>query len=194
MDITRRDIRLLLLHEFRLGHKSLEAVRNICVRMGEDAHCYNTAKCWFQRFCEGNFYLEGEPHQSRLSAVDLDLLKNLVEEEPRSTLRDLAEQLKCSHGTVANHLHELGKAWKNEVRVPHNLSPSQRQFGVDICLQHLSFHRNFDWLRNLITGEKWICYVNHRRKRQWFSPGRKTYSDAETKKKLLNYWAEKNYV
>jgi hypothetical protein len=32
----------------------------------------------------------------------------------------------------------------------------------------MTSHRNYQWLRNLITGgEKWVLYVNHTRKRQW---------------------------
>ena len=46
MDISRKDVRLLLLHEFRLGHKATEATRNICTTMGEGVLSYDTAKRW----------------------------------------------------------------------------------------------------------------------------------------------------
>jgi hypothetical protein len=36
----------------------------------------------------------------------------------------------------------------------------------------LSSHRNYEWLRNLITGdEKWVLYINYTRKHQWLSVG-----------------------
>ena len=36
----------------------------------------------------------------------------------------------------------------------------------------MTSHRNYQWLRNLITGdEKWVLYVNHTRKRQWLGAG-----------------------
>jgi len=38
--------------------------------------------------------------------VDIDLLKQLIEEDPRLTSRCLAEQLGCSHTTVEKHLYE----------------------------------------------------------------------------------------
>jgi predicted transcriptional regulator len=44
--------------------------------------------------------------------LDVDLLKQLIEEDPRLTLRCLAEQLGCSHTAVEKHLNELGKTWK----------------------------------------------------------------------------------
>jgi hypothetical protein len=35
-------------------------------------------------------------------------------------------------------------------------------------MELMTSHRNYQWLRNLITGdEKWELYVNHMRKRQW---------------------------
>jgi hypothetical protein len=35
--ISRRELRVLLLHEFRSGHKANEATSNICGTMGKDA-------------------------------------------------------------------------------------------------------------------------------------------------------------
>ena len=34
MNLSRREIHILLLHEFRLGHKATEAANNICSTMG----------------------------------------------------------------------------------------------------------------------------------------------------------------
>lgn len=193
MDISRKEVRLLLLHEFRLGHKATEAVRNICISMGEHTVSYDTAKRWFQRFKEGNFDLEDEPHQRRSRAINIDFLKQLIDEEPRLTVRGLADRLGCSHSTVDNYLHELGKVWRSGVWVPHDLTQSQRQRRVDLCMQNLTSHRNFEWLRNLITAdEKWVLYVNHTRKRQWLSPGQKAVvtpkPDSHQKKVMLSVW------
>ena len=35
INLSRREIRMLLLHEFRLDHKATEATNNICSTMGE---------------------------------------------------------------------------------------------------------------------------------------------------------------
>jgi histone-lysine N-methyltransferase SETMAR len=102
--------------------------------------------------------------------VDIELLKQLVEDDPRSTLHSLAETLGCSHTAVENHLHALGKKWKYGVWIPHELAPHQLQKRIDACMELMTSHRNYEWLRNLITGdEKWVLYVNHTRKRQWLS-------------------------
>lgn len=75
MDLSREQLRLLLLHEFRLGHKTTEAARNICVTMGEGVLSYETARRWFARFKEGNFELEDESRPGRPVEVDLEYLK-----------------------------------------------------------------------------------------------------------------------
>jgi hypothetical protein len=43
MKISRRELRVLLLHEFRLGRKATEATSNICGTMGKDALSIHTA-------------------------------------------------------------------------------------------------------------------------------------------------------
>ena len=44
MNLLRREIRALLLHEFRLGHKTTEAANNICGTMGKDVLSIRTAQ------------------------------------------------------------------------------------------------------------------------------------------------------
>lgn len=159
MKISRRELRVLLLHEFRLGHTTTEATSNICHTMGKDALSIRTAQRWFNQFKNGNFELDDLPHTGRPLEVDMDLLKELIEEDPRLTTRCLAERLGCSHVTVETHLHELGKTWKYGVWIPHELSPLQLQHRVDACMELMTSHRNYQWLHNLITDdEKWVMY------------------------------------
>ena len=112
MNLSRREIRLLLLHEFRLGHKATEVGNRICSTMGEDVLSIRTAQHWFNRFKNGNLELDDLPRSGRPLEVDVDTLKQLIEQDPRLTSRCLAEQLGCSHTTVEKHLNELGKTWR----------------------------------------------------------------------------------
>ena len=50
MNLSNREIQVLLLHEFRLGRKATEATNNICSTMGEDVLSTRTAQRWFNRF------------------------------------------------------------------------------------------------------------------------------------------------
>ena len=193
MDVSRREVRLLLLHEFRLRHRATEAMQNICTTMGGEVISYDTAKHWFKRFKEGNFELDDAPHPKRLPEANLEILKQLIEEEPRSTVRCLAERVGCSHTAVEKYLHDLGKTWKYGVWIPHELTPHQLQTRVNACMELLTSHRNYEWLRNLITGdEKWVMYVNHTRKRQWLGVGQSGVAtpkrDLHPKMVMLSVW------
>ena len=112
MNLSCKEFPVLLLHEFRLGHKATEAARNICSTMGEDTLSIRTVQHWFNRFQSGNFELNDSRHSGRPLEVDVDVLKQLIEEDPRLTTLCLAERLGCSHTTVERHLSDLGKKWK----------------------------------------------------------------------------------
>ena len=145
---------MLLLHEFRLGHKVTKAISNICSTIGRVVFSICTVQYWFNRFKNGNLELDDLLRYGRVLEVDLDVLKQLVEEDPRLTTRCLSDRLKCVHATVETHLKELGKTWKYGVRIPHELSPCQIQLRVDACIKLMTSHRNYRWLHNLITGDE----------------------------------------
>ena len=165
-DISRRDVHVILLHEFRLGLRASEAANKICSTMGSGVLSICTAQHWFERFSKGNYELDDQPRSGRPAEVDIDFLKQQIEEDPRLTTRCLVELLECSHTAMEKHLADLGKTWKYGVWIPHELSPHQLQSRVDTCMDWVTSHRNNQWLRNLVTGnEKWVLYVNHSRHR-----------------------------
>ena len=57
MNLSCKELRILLLHEFRLGRKATEVARNICSSMGEHTLSIRTARHWFNLFKSGNFEL-----------------------------------------------------------------------------------------------------------------------------------------
>ena len=75
--------------------------------------------------------------------MDIDVLKRLIEEDPRLTARCLTGRLGCSHTTVERHLSEFGKTWKYGVWIPHELSRHQLQHKVDACMDLMASHRNY---------------------------------------------------
>ena len=91
MNLSRKELRARLFHEFRLGRKATEAARNICSTMGEDTLSIRTAQHYFNRFKIGNFELNDLQHSGRPLEVDVDVPKRLIEEDPRLTAHFLAE-------------------------------------------------------------------------------------------------------
>ena len=60
-------------------------------------------------------------------------------------------------------------------------------------------HRNYQWLRNLITGDqKWVLYINYMHRRQWVSPGQTGVAtpkaDLHSKKVMLSVWWSVNGI
>ena len=57
MNLSRKHLRVFLLHEFRFGRKATEAARNICSTMGKDTFSIRTAEHWSNQFRSGSFEL-----------------------------------------------------------------------------------------------------------------------------------------
>jgi len=140
MKISRRELRLLRLREFCLGHNATEATSNICDTMGKDVLSIRTAQRWFNRFKNGNFELDDLPRSGRPPELDMHVLQQFIEEDPRLTTRCLAERLGCSHTTVESRLRELSKTWKYGVCIPHDLSTHQLQHRVDAGIELITSH------------------------------------------------------
>jgi hypothetical protein len=58
MSISRREQRMLLVHELRFGRKTTEATSNTDSTMGKDAVSVRKAQHWFHRFKNSNFELD----------------------------------------------------------------------------------------------------------------------------------------
>ena len=111
--------------------------------MGKDMLSIHTAHHWSNRFKSGNFELNNSRHTGRALEVDVDVLKQLIEEDPRLTTCCLVEGLRHSHTTVETRLSKLGKTWKYGVWIPHELLPHQIQLRVDTCMALMTSHCNY---------------------------------------------------
>ena len=161
--------------------------------MGTDAVSYHTAVNWFRKFKAGDYNIEDQPHPVTTTKIDVDRLKDRIEQDQTLSTAQLGEEFGCSKKTVANHLHEFGKAWEWRRWVPNELNSGQLDARKNICLHLLSFKRTTYWLRDLIiTDGKYILYVNHSWKRQWLSVGQAVVStpkpDKFGRKVILSVW------
>ena len=78
MNLSHRDIRALVLHEFRAGRTATEATNNICSTMDADILSICTAQHWLNRIKNGNLELDGLLRSGRPLELDVDLLKQLL--------------------------------------------------------------------------------------------------------------------
>lgn len=103
---------LLFLYDKDNAISSREAAAELKEVYGDKAPSQKTCSTWLNRFRSGGKSLESlddEPRSGRPSGINDDELRNLVEEDPRLTIRKLSEILGCSTGAVHDHLHAIGK-------------------------------------------------------------------------------------
>lgn len=186
-------IRHCILFAFDRGLSGLAAAEEICKVYGEDAVTKRTCNRWFERFRSGERSLEDEPRSGRPSEIDNEELNSELKTNPRQTTRELADKFGCSHTTIEYHLHEMGKVQKLGIWVPHQLTLDNLNQRVTICNSLLSRLNVDPFLDRMITGdEKWVLYLNVRRKRQWLDPAEEPLRDAKPdlhqKKVLLCIW------
>ena len=153
MNLSCKELQVLLLHEFHLDRKATKVARNICRAMGKDTLSIHTAQHYFNRLKSRNFKLNDSRHFGRALEMDVDVLKQLIE-DPRLITCCLAERLGCSHTTVETHSRELGKTWKYGVWTPYELSPHQLKLKRDTCMALMTSHHNYQRLYNYITGDE----------------------------------------
>ena len=190
---SKKSIRVCLLYEYKLGHNASEATRNLCRAIGPDVINITTAYRWFQRFDNGDESLQDDPRSGRPTEIDLSELKQAIESDPTLSTANLANSLGCTQRNIYYQIKRFGYVSKLSGWCPHELNKNQLKKRVDVCNQLISFHRTFNWLDNLITGdEKWVLYVNVERKRHLLQPHQRPEptpkADLHPKKRMLSVW------
>ena len=101
--------RYAVLHLFhkRLGYE--EATDEMNDVYGEATVGKTAIWRWYKRFESGDFDVQDKQRSGRPSEFDDESLKKLVEEQPRTTVRELSQLMKASPSTVHRHLLLLGK-------------------------------------------------------------------------------------
>ncbi|VDO62314.1 unnamed protein product [Heligmosomoides polygyrus] len=80
--MDKRVIRGIYLYEFKLGTIAKEADEKINDASGQGCSTIRTAYRWYQKFRNGDESLEEHEGRGRLSDVDEDKLRDVVEEDP----------------------------------------------------------------------------------------------------------------
>lgn len=189
---SKEHIRHCLLYEYRRRSSATTANANIN-EVYPNAVNVRTCQRWFLRFRSGDMDLNDKPRSGRPEIIDEEALLAAIEEDPRRTIQDLATFLNISWSTVQEHLHKLGKVWREGVWIPHHLTDSQREQRVILCTSLLSRHQATPFLHNMITcDEKWILFTNPHRHKQWLSPNQDPIptpkSELHPKKVMLSVW------
>ena len=68
-----------------------------------------TVQWWFKMFCKGDQSFEDEEHSGWQLEVDNDQLRAIIEADPLTTTREVAQELNVDHSVVDWYLHRLSK-------------------------------------------------------------------------------------
>jgi len=139
------------------------------------------ARCfeWHMRFKRGRTSLEDDERSGRPSTSstpkNVETIRQLVHEDHRRTIKDIATIINVSYGTVQTiltcdlNMHRIAAKF-----VPRLLTPEQKEHRVAIC-QELRQHAVDDpsFMSRVITGdESWVYGYDTETKQssQWKSP------------------------
>jgi histone-lysine N-methyltransferase SETMAR len=108
-------------YEFKLGRTAAQTERNINKVWDQGSVNESTVQRWFKKFRNGEFDLGDKKGRGRPSEIDDDKLRALVEADPRTTVRELADELGASETAVSEHLERMKKSKKLDKWVPREL-------------------------------------------------------------------------
>ena len=72
MMLDKKQIRVIFLFKFKMGHKTVETNCNISNALGPGTANERTVQWWFKKFCKGDERLEDEECSSQPSEADKD--------------------------------------------------------------------------------------------------------------------------
>ncbi|KAF2349140.1 Transposase type 1 [Trinorchestia longiramus] len=158
--MTKHDLRLLMLHEFKLGHNASEASANINRAWGEESARDRTVRRWFGKFRSGDESLKDEEGRGRLGSLENEQLHAVVEQNPRQSVREKSQTLGVSIATVSRHLKIIGKVKKLDKWVPHELNENQKLRRFEVCSMLSLRNTNDPFLDRIVTCDENFLGVN----------------------------------
>ena len=159
--MERIDIRKLIKYCYSRQLSTTNARLELCTTHGSEFVSLSTVQRWYKKFREGEGGVEDAPRSGRpLKDVDDRIAEQLIVNK-RATTREIAGQLGECHETVWRHLIKIGKRYLENVWVPYNLSPANRERCVEVCSQLLEMMSINNFLNQLVTvDEIWIYWDN----------------------------------
>ena len=94
----------ILLYYFRKGKNAVQARKSCIMFMVKKSLTERQCQNLFARFRSGDFDLKDVPRSGHPNEVDDDKIKAMIENNRRSTTREMAEKLNISHTCVERHL------------------------------------------------------------------------------------------
>ena len=184
MALSKENYRAYIFIEAKRGKKPTEIFTQL-QETGLDIPSKTTVFEWFKRFSEGRDSFKDDERAGRPSAsitpANIDLVREHVSNQPRTSLRTLADLTGLSKDSVKRilttelHLRKVCSTW-----IPHRLSEANRRDRVTCARDILKLFDSFP-LEHLqrfwaTEDESWFCFDTALTKQQnkaWLHPTQK---------------------
>jgi transposase len=115
--------------------------------LGPKAPSYPTIAEWAKRFREGREDVNDDPRSGRpvseLTDENIELVREIINNDPHSTYDDIIAETSLSHYTIARIIRDCLKMKKITSRwIPHQLTDEKKQERVKLCRENLAKFRN----------------------------------------------------
>lgn len=166
--------RAIIWYLWKKGKKAAEIARELSEVFEDYALSYVTVTRWVNRFREGDESLKDQPRSGRPSTstteTNLARVRTLVNENRKMSVRQIANELDLSYGTVREILYNgLGIRKICARWVPRALEPEQKAERVRQCqvlkILYDDYGQSF-FSRIATQDETWIPYYNPETKLQ----------------------------
>ena len=104
MEELKVRIRHVMLREIKNNKNPTETVKIICSVYGQGVNTDYQVRNWFSKFSSGDASLRDEPRPERSSDGDHDVLRELMEWNPRKSSRELTLDLNTSQFIICCYL------------------------------------------------------------------------------------------
>ena len=110
--LNKKQIRVIFLFEFKMGHKAAETTQIINNAFGPGTANERTVQWWFKIFCKRHECVEDEECSDRPLEVDNDQLRASSNLDPLKPTWEVAQELNIDYSMVIWHLKQIGKVKK----------------------------------------------------------------------------------
>ncbi|CAD5220066.1 unnamed protein product [Bursaphelenchus okinawaensis] len=107
--LDKTQLRAIFLYEFKMQSSVIDVVKNVNAAFGEGTATLRTVHRWFRRFLSGDESMKSQIINGRAALVDDVILKQLIEEDPYRTAKDIAMVFGVKYTTICLHMKKIGK-------------------------------------------------------------------------------------
>ncbi|XP_076302356.1 histone-lysine N-methyltransferase SETMAR-like [Lasioglossum baleicum] len=114
MESQKMLLRHVTVHCFKKGNSTKDTADEIFTFFWNGSSTIKTVQNWFKIFGAGNFESKDEDRSSRPAATDTAIIKNVLTENPRYSVREIVDATNIPKTMVHRHLAEMGYAKRYE--------------------------------------------------------------------------------